>query len=150
MLIENRDRKLLRAIALYQRHRDGTSPLSQLKCLAGKLGHVFYSLLGACDISREANIHPSTRLPHPTGIVIHRDAVVEADCLIMQQVTLGQLGENAAPRIGRGVYLGAGARILGPIHVGEGARVGANAVVLRDVPAGATVVGIPARVVRQR
>ena len=150
MLIEDRDRKLLGAIALYQRHRARMSPLSRLKCAWGKLGHVLYSLLGACDISREARIDPGTRFPHPTGIVIHRDAVIGPDCLIMQQVTLGQLAQGGAPRIGRGVYLGAGARILGPVHVGDGARVGANAVVLADVPAGATVAGIPARVVRQR
>ena len=125
MLIEDRDRKLLGAIALYQRHRDRKSPLSRLKCAWGKLGHVLYSLLGACDISREARIDPGTRFPHPTGIVIHRDAVIGPDCLIMQQVTLGQLAQGGAPRIGRGVYLGAGARILGPVHVGDGARVGA-------------------------
>ena len=100
MLIEDRDRKLLGAIALYQRHRDRKSPLSRLKCAWGKLGHVLYSLLGACDISREARIDPGTRFPHPTGIVIHRDAVIGPDCLIMQQVTLGQLAQGGAPRIG--------------------------------------------------
>ena len=85
-----------------------------------------------------------------TGIVIHPDAVVEDDCLIMQQVTLGQTAGPGAPRICRGAYIGAGAKVLGPVTVGEGARIGANAVVLADVPAHATAVGIPARVVARR
>lgn len=150
MLLHNRDRKLLAAIARYQRYREGRSPLARLKCATGKCGHAFWSVLGACDISREARIDPSARFPHLTGVVVHEDAVVEAGCMIMQQVTLGQLADGGAPVVERNAYLGAGARILGPVRIGAGARVGANAVVLADVPPGATVVGIPARVVRQR
>lgn len=150
MLIEDRDRKLLRAIALYQRHRGRRDPLSRLKCAWGKLGHVWWSIISASDISRDARIDPSVRIPHPTGVVIHAQAVVEADCIIMQQVTLGQRAERGAPVVGRGAYLGAGARILGPVRIGEGARIGANAVVLSDVPPHSTVVGIPARVVARR
>lgn len=150
MLIDNRDKKLLAAMALYQRHRHRRDPLSRLKSAAGKLGHVFWSLLGACDIHRDARIHPSTRIPHPTGVVIHAQAVVEGNCMIMQQVTLGQLARGGAPFIEDGAYLGSGAKVLGAVRIGAGARVGANAVVLKDVPAGATVVGIPARIVRQK
>ena len=98
MLIENRDRKLLRAIGLYQRHRHRRDPLSRLKCGWGKLGHVWWSLLSGCDISRDAQIAPDTRFPHPGGIVIHARAVIEPGCLIMQQVTLGQLDTGGAPR----------------------------------------------------
>lgn len=150
MLIENRDRKLLRAIGLYQRHRHRRDPLSRLKCGWGKLGHVWWSLLSGCDISRDAQIAPDTRFPHPGGIVIHARAVIEPGCLIMQQVTLGQLDTGGAPVVRRGAYLGAGARILGAVEIGAGARVGANAVVLKDVPAHSTAVGIPARVVAHR
>lgn len=81
MLIQNRDRKLLGAIARYQRHREGRGLLTRLNCAMGKLGHVWWSLLSGCDISREARIDPSTRMPHPTGVVIHAQAVVEPDCL---------------------------------------------------------------------
>lgn len=150
MLIEDRDRKLLRAIALYQRHHGRPGLMSRLKCNWGKLGHVWWSLLGACDISRDARIDPGTRIPHPTGVVIHAQAVVEPGCIIMQQVTLGQLAEGGAPIIEAGAYLGAGARVLGPVRVGAGARIGANAVVLKDVPPHCTAVGIPARVVARR
>lgn len=145
MLLRDHDKKLLAAITRYQRHRGRKSPLSRLICLRGKLGHIFWSILGACDISREARIDPSTRFPHLTGIVIHEDAVIEPGCLIMQQVTLGQTAKKGAPIIEKGAYLGAGARILGSVRIGAGARVGANAVVLKDVPPDATAVGIPAR-----
>ena len=150
MLIEDRDRKLLAAIALYQRHKGQGGLLSRLKCNWGKLGHVWWSILSASDISREARIDPGTRIPHPMGVVIHAKAVVEPGCIIMQQVTLGQLAEGGAPVIGAGAYLGAGARVLGPVRIGAGARVGANAVVLEDVPPHSTAVGIPARIVSRR
>lgn len=148
MLIEDRDRRLLDAIGRYQRGRAGRGPGARLAMLRGKLGHVWWSLLSGCDISREARIDGSTRLPHPNGVVIHAQAVIEPGCLIMQQVTLGQLAEGGAPSVGRGVYIGAGAKVLGPVRIGEGARIGANAVVLTDIPPHATAVGIPARVVR--
>ncbi|HEX6707050.1 MAG TPA: serine acetyltransferase, partial [Albitalea sp.] len=85
-------------------------------------------------------------IPHPNGIVIHPEVEIGPNCLIFQQVTLGA-AHGGVPRIAGHVDIGAGAKVLGPISVGEHARIGANAVVVHDVPAGATVVGIPARVV---
>ena len=70
--------------------------------------------------------------------------------MLMQQVTLGQLAGPGAPVIGSNVYIGAGAKVLGDITVGDGARIGANAVVLSNVPPQCTVVGIPAQIVRSR
>ncbi|MCZ2105727.1 MAG: hypothetical protein LC137_15275 [Burkholderiales bacterium] len=150
MLIEYRDRKLLHAIALYQRYRGQRDLPSRFKCALGKLGHIYWSLLSASDISRDAKIDLSTRMPHPTGVVIHADAVVEPGCMIMQQVTIGQLASGGVPVIERGVYLGSGSKILGPVRVGAGARIGANAVVLDDIPPNSTAVGVPARVVSRR
>ena len=87
-------------------------------------------------------------MPHANGIVIHPDTVVGPNCLIFQQVTLGTGGPiPGAPIIGGHVDMGAGAKILGGVRVGNHARIGANAVVLCDVPAGATAVGIPARII---
>jgi serine O-acetyltransferase len=81
-------------------------------------------------------------LPHPMGIVIHRGTRFGDDVVIGHQVTLGGRDlSNAAPEIGDGVYLGAGAKILGGVRIGRGATVGANAVVTKDVPPGAIVVG---------
>ena len=88
-------------------------------------------------------------LPHPNGVVIHEDAVIGNDCMIMQQVTIGMIGEGEVPRIGNKVYVGAGAKIIGRVDVGDGARVGANAVVTKDVPPNWTAVGIPARLIER-
>lgn len=82
-------------------------------------------------------------MPHPYGIVLHRQAVIGHRVTIMQQVMIaGRDGDpNIAPVIGDDVTIGAGARILGDVRIGKGATIGANAVVTRDIPAGATVVG---------
>jgi serine O-acetyltransferase len=103
------------------------------------------------DIVLGVRLGQRLSLPHPTGVVIHQDAIVGDDCMIMQQVTIGQLDGPGVPVLGSRVYVGAGAKILGPVRIGDGARIGANAVVLNDVPPNHTAVGIPAiaRPIRQ-
>jgi serine O-acetyltransferase len=86
------------------------------------------------------------RLPHPIGVVIHADAQIGPNCIIFQQVTLAE-EKGLAPVVGGHVEIGAGAKIIGGVVIGDHAKIGANCVVLRDVPAGATAVGIPARIV---
>jgi serine O-acetyltransferase len=84
------------------------------------------------------------------GIVIHARAIIGNDVKISQNVTIGgRSGLADVPVIEDGVQIGAGACVLGPIRIGSGAVVGANAVVLHDVPSGAVVVGIPARILRE-
>lgn len=87
---------------------------------------------------------------HQGGIVIHGAAVIGDGCIIRQNCTLGVRSMDAltdAPTLEDGVNVGAGAVILGRVKIGRGASIGANAVVLHDIPAGATAVGIPARVI---
>lgn len=134
-------RKLLAALRAHARAKN---PL--LRRLA-VLRHRFWSVVTGAEIPLGARIAGGLLLPHPNGIVIHPQAEIGPNCLIFQQVTIGT-GKGGVPRIGGHVDIGAGARLLGGITVGDHARIGANAVVLSDVPAGATVAGIPARVVR--
>ncbi|MEO7008466.1 MAG: serine O-acetyltransferase [Caldimonas sp.] len=101
-------------------------------------------------------IHPGARIgrrvfiDHGMGVVIGETAEIGDDCTIYQGVTLGGTslakGAKRHPTLGRGVIVGANSQVLGGFTVGDGARVGSNAVVLREVPAGATAVGNPARV----
>ena len=101
-------------------------------------------------------IHPGATIgrrffiDHGTGVVIGETAVIGDDCTLYHGVTLGGTSWKKGkrhPTLGNGVVIGAGAKILGPITVGDGARIGSNSVVLKNVPAGATVVGIPGHVV---
>jgi serine O-acetyltransferase len=104
-------------------------------------------------------IHPGAKLgscvfiDHGMGVVIGETAEVGDGCTIYQGVTLGGTtlwrGQKRHPTLGAGVIVSAGAKVLGGFTVGDGARVGSNAVVLREVPAGATVVGIPGRIVEK-
>ncbi|GBQ90322.1 serine O-acetyltransferase [Acetobacter nitrogenifigens DSM 23921 = NBRC 105050] len=105
------------------------------------------------------DIHPAARLgrrillDHGTGIVIGETSIVEDDVSILQNVTLGGTGKHAGdrhPKIRRGVLIGAGAKILGNIELGEGAKIGAGSIVLESVPPYTTVVGNPARKVGTR
>lgn len=105
------------------------------------------------DIHPGAVIGSGVFIDHATGVVIGETTVVGDDVSILQDVTLGGTGKQSGdrhPKIGSGVLLAAGAKVLGNVVVGEGARVGAGSVVLGPVPAGTTAVGIPARVVRSR
>ena len=101
-------------------------------------------------------IHPGARIgrrvfiDHGMGVVIGETAEIGDDCTLYHGVTLGGTAWKKGkrhPTLGPGVIVGAGAKILGPILIGEGAKVGSNAVVVKDVPAGATAVGIPARLI---
>ena len=102
-------------------------------------------------------IHPGAQIgkrlviDHGTGIVIGETAEIGDDCLLYQGVTLGGTGKDVGkrhPTLGNNVMVGAGAKVLGPIRVGNNARIAANAVVLREVPDNATVVGVPGHIVR--
>jgi serine O-acetyltransferase len=150
MIFKNKAGRLIYALHLMQRVRGRRGPVAQLQRLWGKIVYHLYSIITASDIGLDAEISPKTRFLHMTGLVIHPDATIEDDCLIMQQVTLGVRDGPGAPHVCRGAFVGAGAKILGPVTIGEYAKIGANAVVLEDVPAYATAVGIPARVIRQR
>ena len=102
-------------------------------------------------------IHPGATIghrlviDHGMGIVIGETAEVGDDCLLYQGVTLGGTGKDQGkrhPTLGNGVLVGSGAKVLGPFTVGDNARIAAGAVVLSEVPANATAVGVPARIVR--
>ena len=103
------------------------------------------------EIHPGATIGKRLVIDHGTGVVIGETAEIGDDVLIYQGVTLGGTGKDVGkrhPTIGNGVMISSGAKVLGPFKVGDGARIAAGAVVLEEVPAGATVVGVPARVVR--
>ena len=102
------------------------------------------------EIHPGATIGRRVFIDHGMGIVIGETAEIGDDCTLYHGVTLGGVKWERVkrhPTLGRKVVIGAGAKILGPVLVGDGAKIGSNAVVVRDVPAGATAVGIPARIV---
>lgn len=102
------------------------------------------------ELHSQASIGRRVRIAHQGGIVIHEYARIGDDCLITQGVTIGAAGswsDEEAPEVGCGVSIGAGAKILGPVRVGDGARIGPNAVVLANVPEGAIATAAPARII---
>jgi len=107
----------------------------------------------------QADIHPASKfgkgifLDHATGLVVGETAVVDDDVSILQNVTLGGTGKESGdrhPKIRKGVVIGAGAKILGNIEIGERSMIAAGSVVLREVPPYSTVAGIPAKIVRSQ
>ena len=140
-------RSLLASIRAYQRHARRGGPVAGLARRVAVLRHRFWSAVSGADIPLNSQLGGGLLIPHPNGIVIHPDATIGVNCLIHQQVTIGVSGNRGVPRIGGHVDIGAGAKILGGVVIGDHAKIGANAVVTRDVPAGATAVGIPARIV---
>jgi serine O-acetyltransferase len=132
-------------------HRTVTNPLWRFgwRWLARWLAH-WGRWLSGIEIHPGATIGKRVFIDHGMGVVIGETAVIGDDCTLYHGVTLGGTSWNKGkrhPTLGHGVVIGAGAKILGPILVGDECKIGSNAVVVRDVPAGATAVGIPARIV---
>jgi serine O-acetyltransferase len=99
----------------------------------------------AIELNREVRAGEGLRLIHAGNIKVHPNAVIGDRCSLMHDVTIGTVpGNPGVPRIGDDVLIEEGAKVLGQLTIGNGARVGANSVVLADVPAGATALGVPA------
>ena len=124
----------------------------QWKWLARFISHLGRWLTGI-EIHPGATIGRRVFIDHGMGVVVGETAEIGDDCTLYHGVTLGGTSWNKGkrhPTLMPGVVVGAGAKILGPITIGAGARVGSNAVVVKDVPANATVVGAPAKVIKTR
>jgi serine O-acetyltransferase len=120
-----------------------------LKWLARFISHLGRWLTGI-EIHPGAHIGRRFFIDHGMGVVIGETSEIGDDCTLYHAVTLGGTSWNKGkrhPTLGKGVVVGAGAKILGPIEIGDGAKIGSNAVVVKAVPAGATAIGIPARIV---
>jgi len=123
-----------------------------LKWLARMLSNLARFLTGI-EIHPGAVIGRRFFIDHGMGVVIGETAVIGDDCTLYHGVTLGGTSWEKGkrhPTLANNVVVGAGAKVLGPLDIGEGARIGSNAVVLKDVPAGATVVGVPGKLITHR
>lgn len=158
----------LRRKALWCYESDRASAMLRTLCTDGTMAMVLYRLmqwsrrwrivplemlcnklnatLCNCIIGRGAEFGSEFVLIHSSGVVINGAVRGGDGILIEHQVTIGA-ERRASPVIGNGVFFGAGAKIIGAVTIGDGARIGANAVVVDDVPAHATAVGVPARIV---
>lgn len=138
---------------------DGTAAMVLYRCMQASRRHglaplemlfnKLNSVVGGCIIGRGAEFGPGFVLIHSNGVVINGNVRGGNNVFIEHQVTIGA-ERRQSPELGNDVFIGAGAKIVGPVRIGDGARVGANAVVVHDVPANTTVVGIPAKPVRRR
>ena len=142
-----------RAVAVY---RFGVWRMGlKSKLLRAPFSAIYRSMYRKCrnhygiELPYSAKLGRRVVIEHQGCIVIHGDAWIGDDCIIRQGVTLGNRTldrPHDAPKLGKGVNVGAGAKILGAVTIGDGASIGANAVVLQDIPAGALAVGVPAKI----
>ena len=142
------------AVAVYRFGREvrkATIPL-----IAQVLKIIAFFLFKMVEISTGISVPASARIGkgfyvgHFGGIILHSNVEMGENCSIGSGVVIGTRGNGrtGTPVIGDNVYIGVGAKLLGPIKIGNNAKIGANAVVLEDVPAGATAIGVPARIMR--
>ena len=116
--------------------------------LLARMHSQFWRFWTQIEIHPGAQIAEGVFIDHGSGLVIGETAVVEKGAMLYHGVTLGGTGKDKGkrhPTVGNKVVIGAGAKVLGPINIGDNSKVGSNSVVLKDVPAGATAVGVPAR-----
>lgn len=143
-------RQLLASIRAHTRAVERGGPVGFFGKRLAVLQHRFWSVVSGADIPvNTTGLGGGLLLPHPQGVVIHPDAEIGPNCLLLQQVTLGTGPKPGTPRLGGHVDVGAGAKVLGGVTIGDHAVIGANAVVISDVPAHAVAVGIPAVVKRR-
>ena len=142
----NPGKRLLASLRDYQRLAAMPGPVAALRKKWAVLRHRFWSAVSGADIPLNSQVGGGLLLPHLNGVVVHPAARIGPNCLLFQQVTLGTHSNGRAPVLVGHVDIGAGAKVLGGVTIGAHAVIGANAVVLTDVPPGAVAVGIPARV----
>lgn len=140
-------RALLASIRRYQRAQHYVQLFAWIVKVCAVSQHRFWSIVTGADIPINTQIGGGLLIPHPNGIVIHPGVTIGPNCLILQQVTLGSNEAGDLPMIGGHVDIGAGAKLIGKVSIGNHAKIGANAVVLIDVPAYATAVGVPAKII---
>jgi serine O-acetyltransferase len=115
--------------------------------MPGKLFSIFSRPMSSLEIERTMKVGPGLLIMHGNGTYVLAEAIGE-NCTIYQQVTIGKV-EEGLPTIGNNVKIYAGAKILGRVRIGDNASIGANSVVLKDVPPNVTVLGVPAAVFRK-
>jgi serine O-acetyltransferase len=120
-------------------------PLKVLSFLAERFCVVFMEM----DLDPQATIGGGLYIGHIGGVHINPGAVLGRNCDVAHRVTIGTsaMGREGAPSVGDGVYIGTGATLIGKIKIGNGAKIAANTLVISNVPAGATVMGVPGRIV---
>ncbi len=136
--------KLIKAIRDYQKTNN-----KALKCLT-VIRYRLWSVISGADIPLNAKIGGGLMMPHPNGVVVHPKAVIGNNCMLMQQVTLGTNGlDTNAPVLGSGVFVGAGAKLIGALRIPENTSIGCNSVVNKTVTDEINRVwaGIPAKVI---
>jgi serine O-acetyltransferase len=137
-------------ISRWVRHHVTVPVLRQVLRLLCAIWRKTIELMTCCEFPNTAEIGRGMFIAHPYCIVIHCDAKIGDDCNLGHGVTIGIGGRGAArgvPRLGDRVFVGPGAKIFGPITIGNDVAIGANAVVTRDLPDGAVAVGVPARII---
>lgn len=144
-------KSLLASLRAYQRNASRRSLWSAMVRKMCVLRHRFWLAVTGADVQLTAQIEGGLAMPHPTGVVVNDKAKIGPNCLILQCVTIGGVEASEGMPILEGhVDVGAGAKILGPVRIGRHAKIGANAVVLCDVPPYATAVGVPARILQSK
>jgi serine O-acetyltransferase len=121
-------------------------PLKIVSFVANKFCEVFMEMC----IDPHASIGPGLYIGHIGGVHINPQAVIGSNCDLTHRVTIGAsaMGRQGAPVLGDDVYIGTGATLVGKIKIGNGAKIAANTLVINNIPAGATVMGVPGRIMR--
>lgn len=143
----NPGKSLVLSIRRYQRASEKNGLIASLVKRVAVMQHRFWSVASGADIPINCQLGGGLLLPHPNGIVIHPDVKIGPNCLIFQQVTLGSTAKSPPPILGGHVDVGAGAKVLGRVTLGNHSQVGANAVVMIDVPENKVAVGVPAKII---
>lgn len=128
---------------LQSRRRRWLLPLQVMLAAVKKV----FTLVTHINLNPLADIGPGMFIPHVGPIRVHPQAIIGADCAIHQVCTIGAGSKPGAPTLGDHVMVGCHTCILGPVTIGDGAKIGAGAVVTSDIPPGATAVGVPAKAV---
>lgn len=121
----------------------------KLEILAKSIYHIMQILFG-CTIPYSATLEKGVNIAHFHGIVIHHKSIVGGGTLLYQNCCLGGRNGKGGPIIGKNCIIGTGACILGEIVVGDNVNIGANTVVLENIPDGCTVVGIPGKIIKRK